>query len=73
MAARKKKERKNGNGSGALGLGAKLWETADRWRDQAPEYKRVVLRLCFMTDVYDGFQERRRVLIEEHAAMGTPT
>jgi type I restriction enzyme M protein len=69
MAARKKKnedeQKKNGNGSGALGFEAKLWETADKLRGHmdAAEYKHVVLGLVFLKYISDAFEERRKFLV----------
>ncbi len=70
MAARKKKdEKKDGNGSGALGFEAKLWETADKLRGHmdAAEYKHVVLGLVFLKYISDAFEERHTFLLSAAA------
>jgi type I restriction enzyme M protein len=57
--ARSKKTTINGNGA-ALGFEAKLWQAADKLRNNmdAAEYKHVVLGLIFLKYISDAFQER---------------
>jgi type I restriction enzyme M protein len=57
--ARATKATTNGNGA-ALGFEAKLWQAADKLRNNmdAAEYKHVVLGLLFLKYISDAFQER---------------
>ncbi len=56
----KRKSKTNGNGNGAmLGFEAKLWQAADKLRNNmdAAEYKHVVLGLIFLKYISDAFEE----------------
>lgn len=63
-AARRTKSQKNG---GDLGFEEKLWQAADKLRNNmdAAEYKHVVLGLIFLKYISDAFEERRTQLLAE--------
>ena len=66
----KKKSNTNTNKNGAtLGFEAKLWQAADKLRNNmdAAEYKHVVLGLIFLKYISDTFEEKRDVLLKEFA------
>jgi len=54
---------KKGNGA-TLGFEAKLWQAADKLRNNmdAAEYKHVVLGLIFLKYISDAFEEHHRKL-----------
>lgn len=57
-----------GSGNGAiLGFEAKLWESADKLRNNmdAAEYKHVVLGLIFLKYISDAFEQRHAELVAE--------
>ncbi len=62
--ARRKKEKQTG---ARLGFEEKLWQTADKLRNNmdAAEYKHVVLGLIFLKYIYDAFEERWHYLEKE--------
>ncbi len=64
----KKKSNTNKNGA-TLGFEAKLWQAADKLRNNmdAAEYKHVVLGLIFLKYISDTFEEKRDVLLKELA------
>jgi type I restriction enzyme M protein len=55
------------NKSGASGIEAVLWASADKLRNNmdAAEYKHMVLGLIFLKYISDAFQERHDQLMEE--------
>ncbi len=57
---------KNTSNGGNLGFENKLWQTADKLRNNmdAAEYKHVVLGLIFLKYISDSFEERHKVLSE---------
>ena len=68
--ARKKRDTKSNNKNGAtLGFEAKLYQAADKLRNNldAAEYKHVVLGLIFLKYISDAFEERRDWLLKESA------
>jgi type I restriction enzyme M protein len=58
---------KTNNSNGDLNFTAKLWQAADKMRNNmdAAEYKHVVLGLIFLKYISDAFVEKRKSLIEE--------
>ena len=68
MAKKKTETNTNKNGT-TLGFEAKLWQAADKLRNNmdAAEYKHVVLRLIFLKYISDTFEEKRDVLLKEFA------
>lgn len=66
MAKAKKSGEKQGNGAN-LGFEAKLWQAADKLRNNmdAGEYKHVVLGLIFLKYISDAFEEHRASLEKE--------
>ncbi len=58
---------KTNNSNGDLNFNAKLWQAADKMRNNmdAAEYKHVVLGLIFLKYISDAFVEKRKSLIEE--------
>ena len=66
----KKKSDTNTNKNGVtLGFEAKLWQAADKLRNNmdAAEYKHVVLGLIFLKYISDTFEEKRDALLKEFA------
>ncbi len=64
-----------GNGSGAnLGFEQKLWQAADKLRNNmdAAEYKHVVLGLIFLKYISDAFEEKHAELVAERDAGADP-
>ncbi len=59
----------NGNGAN-LGFEEKLWQAADKLRNNmdAAEYKHVVLGLIFLKYISDAFEERHKLLVKEPEA-----
>jgi len=57
---------KNTSNGGNLGFENKLWQTADKLRNNmdAAEYKHIVLGLIFLKYISDSFEERHKVLSE---------
>lgn len=60
------KNKPDGNGAN-LGFEEKLWQTADKLRNNmdAAEYKHVVLGLIFLKYISDAFEEKNQFLIKE--------
>lgn len=60
------KNKPNGNGAN-LGFEEKLWQTADKLRNNmdAAEYKHVVLGLIFLKYISDAFEEKNQFLTME--------
>jgi type I restriction enzyme M protein len=60
------KNKTNGNGAN-LGFEEKLWQAADKLRNNmdAAEYKHVVLGLIFLKYISDAFTEKSQFLIRE--------
>ncbi len=60
------KGKTNGNGAN-LGFEEKLWQTADKLRNNmdAAEYKHVVLGLIFLKYISDAFEEKNQFLTRE--------
>ena len=56
------KNKINGNGAN-LGFEEKLWQTADKLRNNmdAAEYKHVVLGLIFLKYISDAFEEKKSI------------
>ncbi len=66
----RKKSNENSNNDGAtLGFEAKLYQAADKLRNNmdAAEYKHVVLGLIFLKYISDAFEEKYHLLLEEFA------
>ncbi len=63
------KGKDNGNGAN-LGFEQKLWQAADKMRNNmdAAEYKHVVLGLIFLKYISDAFEERYKFLVKEPLA-----
>ncbi len=61
---KEKAARKKANNGANLGFEEKLWQAADKLRNNmdAAEYKHVVLGLMFLKYISDAFQERRKSL-----------
>lgn len=55
------------NGNGDLSFASKLWQAADKLRNNmdAAEYKHIVLGLIFLKYISDAFEERHKDLDEE--------
>ncbi len=73
--ARKAKTEKNQNGNGAtLGFETKLWQAADKLRNNmdAAEYKHVVLGLVFLKYISDAFEEQRTKLVADKKSGADP-
>jgi type I restriction enzyme M protein len=73
--ARKSKGNKQQNGNGAtLGFEAKLWQAADKLRNNldAAEYKHVVLGLIFLKYISDAFEEHRAKLVADKKSGADP-
>src|SRR3954447_12212097 len=71
MARAKTKASNETNGNGApLGFEAKLWQAADKLRNNmdAAEYKHVVLGLIFLKYISDAFEEKHAALLKEKGA-----
>ena len=68
MAKKKRNTKSNENGA-TLGFEAKLYQAADKLRNNldAAEYKHVVLGLIFLKYISDAFEERRDWLLKESA------
>jgi type I restriction enzyme M protein len=69
----KDKTLKSNNGA-TLGFEAKLWEVADKLRNNmdAAEYKHVVLGLIFLKYISDAFEEHRFKLLADKASGADP-
>lgn len=68
MARRKPRTRgKNASNGATLGFEAKLWQAADKLRNNmdAAEYKHVVLGLIFLKYISDAFEEHHARLVAE--------
>ena len=61
--------------NGDLSFTAKLWQTADKLRNNmdAAEYKHVVLGLIFLKYISDAFEEKHGVLESEVADSSKPS
>lgn len=70
-----KSKTKNNNSKGAIGFENKLWEAADKMRNNMDpaEYKHVVLGLIFLKYISDAFEEKYDQLeSERHADLEDP-
>lgn len=67
------KSKPNGNGAN-LGFEEKLWQTADKLRNNmdAAEYKHVVLGLIFFKYISDAFEEKNQFLVKESVLGADP-
>ncbi len=67
--AKKKRDTKSNENGATLGFEAKLYQAADKLRNNldAAEYKHVVLGLIFLKYISDAFEERRDWLLKESA------
>ncbi|MFZ3385241.1 MAG: class I SAM-dependent DNA methyltransferase, partial [Candidatus Methanoperedens sp.] len=67
------KGKTNGNGAN-LGFEEKLWQTADKLRNNmdAAEYKHVVLGLIFLKYISDAFEEKNQFLTRESVLGADP-
>ena len=67
------KSKPDGNGAN-LGFEEKLWQTADKLRNNmdAAEYKHVVLGLIFLKYISDAFEEKNQFLIRESVLGADP-
>lgn len=67
------KNKTNGNGAN-LGFEEKLWQAADKLRNNmdAAEYKHVVLGLIFLKYISDAFEEKNQFLIRESVLGADP-
>jgi type I restriction enzyme M protein len=67
------KNKPNGNGAN-LGFEEKLWQTADKLRNNmdAAEYKHVVLGLIFLKYISDAFEEKNQFLVRESVLGADP-
>ena len=67
------KNKPDGNGAN-LGFEEKLWQTADKLRNNmdAAEYKHVVLGLIFLKYISDAFEEKNQFLIKESVLGADP-
>ncbi len=67
------KNKPNGNGAN-LGFEEKLWQAADKMRNNmdAAEYKHVVLGLIFLKYISDAFEEKHKFLIRETSVGAEP-
>ena len=65
---------KQDNNGAALGFETKLWQAADKLRNNmdAAEYKHVVLGLIFLKYISDAFEEHRIKLIHETGSGADP-
>src|SRR4030067_2075574 len=75
MARRTKAGRgRNGPNGAVLGFEAKLWQAADKLRDNmdAAEYKHVVLGLIFLKYISDAFGEHRAGLVADKKSGADP-
>ncbi|MBN1460679.1 MAG: SAM-dependent DNA methyltransferase [Armatimonadetes bacterium] len=70
----KKKAPHKGDSDTDLGFEAKLWQAADKLRNNmdAAEYKHVVLGLIFLKYISDAFNERHLALLAEKTAGADP-
>jgi len=70
----KLKKRKKNVTAANLGFEAKLWQAADKLRNNmdAAEYKHVVLGLIFLKYISDAFEEHRAKLITDKASGADP-
>lgn len=66
----KSKKIENGNNGATLGFETKLWQAADKLRNNmdAAEYKHVVLGLMFLKYISDAFEEHHLELTNEDGA-----
>lgn len=73
MVCEMAKNKTNGNGAN-LGFEEKLWQAADKLRNNmdAAEYKHVVLGLIFLKYISDAFEEKNQFLIRE-SVLGADT
>jgi type I restriction enzyme M protein len=69
MARKGSTSAKSSNGAN-LGFEAKLWQAADKLRNNmdAAEYKHVVLGLIFLKYISDAFEEKHAALVKEKGA-----
>ena len=67
--AKKRRDTKSNENGATLGFEAKLYQAADKLRNNldAAEYKHVVLGLIFLKYISDAFEERRDWLLKESA------
>ena len=67
--AKKKRDTKSNENGATLGFEAKLYQAADKLRNNldAAEYKHVVLGLIFLKYISDAFEERYDFLLKESA------
>jgi type I restriction enzyme M protein len=67
------KNKPDGNGAN-LGFEEKLWQTADKLRNNmdAAEYKHVVLGLIFLKYISDAFEEKNQFLTRESVLGADP-
>ena len=67
--AKKKRDTKSNENGATLGFEAKLYQAADKLRNNldAAEYKHVVLGLIFLKYISDAFEEKRNWLLKESA------
>ena len=67
--AKKKSDTKSNKNGAMLGFEAKLYQAADKLRNNmdAAEYKHVVLGLIFLKYISDSFEEKYHLLLEEFA------
>ena len=67
--AKKKRDTKSNKNGAMLGFEAKLYQAADKLRNNldAAEYKHVVLGLIFLKYISDAFEEKRNWLLKESA------
>jgi len=70
----KANEKKNGSNGATLGFEAKLWQAADKLRNNmdAAEYKHVVLGLIFLKYISDAFEEHRAKLVGDKKGGADP-
>ena len=64
--AKKKRETKSNENGATLGFEAKLYQAADKLRNNldAAEYKHVVLGLIFLKYISDAFEEKTRLAVQ---------
>ena len=67
-------EKKNGSNGATLGFEVKLWQAADKLRNNmdAAEYKHVVLGLIFLKYISDAFEEHHARLVAEQSKGADP-
>ena len=67
--AKKKRDTKSNENGAMLGFEAKLYQAADKLRNNldAAEYKHVVLGLIFLKYISDAFEEKHNLLLTESA------